>query len=233
MASHVLDRPMWSALTTRQAHLAVGDATRAVRLDPAFGLFAGAADGTPASQAALAALIPEGAVIGLVEPDEVAPPPGAVVTSAAVCVQMTADHVTPAAPPPFEIVALGDADAEEMLALATLTRPGPFFARTHQLGRFIGVKADGALAAMAGERMRPGGFIEASGVCTHPDHRGRGYAGALLRRVTERILDGGDHAYLHAYADNAVAIALYESLGYRVRRTVTYSLLARAPEPHV
>lgn len=231
--AHVLDRPMWSALTTRQAHLALGDPALAVRLDPAFGLFAGAADQSPGSQAALAALIPDDGVIGLVEPDAAPAPPGAIVASAAVCVQMTAERVTPAAPPPFAIVELGDADAAQMLALATLTRPGPFFVRTHQLGRFIGVKLDGVLAAMAGERMRPEGFVEASAVCTHPDHRGRGYAGALLRRVTERILDGGDHAYLHSYADNAVAIALYESLGYRIRRSVTYSLLARAEPPGV
>jgi predicted GNAT family acetyltransferase len=218
---------MWSALTTRQAHLALGDPKLAVRLDPAFGLFAGAADQTPASQAALAALIPEDGLIGLVEPEATDPPPGAMVTSAAVCVQMVAERLTPAPPPPFEIVELGDADAAEMLALATLTKPGPFFARTHQLGRFIGVKAGGVLAAMAGERMRPEGFIEASGVCTHPDHRGRGYAGALLRQVTARILDSGDNAYLHSYADNAVAIGLYESLGYRIRARVIYSLIAR------
>jgi predicted GNAT family acetyltransferase len=223
---------MWSALTTRQAHLALGDPKLAVRLDPAFGLFAAAADNHPASQAALAALIPEDGLVGLVELQAAEPPPGAVVRSAAVCVQMTADQVTSAPPPPFEVVELGDADAAEMLALATLTKPGPFVARTHQLGRFIGVKVDGVLAAMAGERMRPmgasGGFTEASGVCTHPDHRGRGYAAALLRQVTARILDSGDHAYLHSYADNAVAIGLYESLGYRIRARVIYSLIARA-----
>lgn len=227
--SHILDRPMWSALTTRQAHLSLGDPALAVRLDPEIGLFAGAADQSPASQAALAAFIPEGGLIGTVEPEALEPPPGCVVASAAVCVQMVAERVAPARAPPFEIVELGEADAAEMLALASLTKPGPFFARTPALGRFIGVKVDGALAAMAGERMRPEGFTEASAVCTHPDHRGRGYAGALLRQVTERILDAGERAYLHSYADNAVATGLYESLGYRIRARVFYTLLARAP----
>jgi predicted GNAT family acetyltransferase len=80
---------------------------------------------------------------------------------------------------------------------------------------------------MAGERMRMPGFTEVSGVCTHPDHRGRGYAGALLRRVAQRILDRGETPFLHSYADNAGAIALYESLGFRQRRQVWCHLLSR------
>jgi predicted GNAT family acetyltransferase len=219
---------MWSALTTRQAHLALGAPATAIRLDPAFGLFAGAADRTPASQAALVAMIPEDGALGVVEADPAPTPAGAAVVSSAVCVQMTAAALTAGPAPAFEIVALTDEDAPAMLALATLTKPGPFFARTHQLGRFIGVKVDGALAAMAGERMRPEGFTEVSAVCTHPDHRGRGYAGGLLRQVAQRILDAGETAYLHSYADNAAAIALYESLGFSIRAQVTYTMLRRA-----
>jgi len=100
-----------------------------------------------------------------------------------------------------------------MLALATLTRPGPFFDRTHQLGDFLGVRIEGQLVAMAGERMKPLGFTEVSVVCTHPDHRGRGYAGALMRLVAARILDHGETPFLHAYASNRGAIALYETRG--------------------
>ncbi|MEI9963878.1 MAG: GNAT family N-acetyltransferase [Caulobacteraceae bacterium] len=105
-----------------------------------------------------------------------------------------------------------------MLALATLTQPGPFFARTHQLGDFIGVKQEGRLVAMAGERMRPTGFTEVSGVCTHPDWRGRGYAAGLMRLVAARILARGETPFLHVYASNTGAIALYEALGFRLRR---------------
>jgi predicted GNAT family acetyltransferase len=78
---------------------------------------------------------------------------------------------------------------------------------------------------MAGERMRPTGFTEVSGVCTHPDHRGRGYAGALMRVVTQRILERGEQAFLHVYAAHTATIALYETLGFRVRTTVTYTVL--------
>lgn len=120
---------------------------------------------------------------------------------------------------------LGETDAAEMLALATLTVPGPFFEKTHRLGDFVGVKQDGRLIAMAGERMRPAGFTEVSGVCTHPDHRGHGYASALMRVVTQRILERGEQAFLHAYAANTATIALYESLGFSVRAPVTYTVL--------
>ena len=147
---------------------------------------------------------------------EVSPPtdaPGVTVASQDLGVQMVATRLTAGPAPDFEIIPLGDADAPEMLALATLTRPGPFFDRTHQLGDFLGVRIEGQLVAMAGERMKPLGFTEVSGVCTHPDHRGRGYAGALMRLVAARILDHGETPFLHAYASNRGAIALYETRG--------------------
>jgi len=114
-----------------------------------------------------------------------------------------------------------------MLALATLTKPGPFFARTHQLGDFVGVKRDGVLVAMAGERMKPAGFTEVSGVCTHPDHRGHGYAAGLSRIVAQRILARGEVPFLHAYATNTAAIAIYQALGFRLRLEATLTILAR------
>ena len=80
----------------------------------------------------------------------------------------------------------------------------------------------------AGERMRLEGFCEVSGVCTHPDHRGRGYAGALMRLVARRMLERGQTPFLHAYETNAPAIALYRSLGFSVRRTVLLTILKRA-----
>lgn len=221
--NHPLDRPVWSALTSRQAHLALGDA-RALRFDPAYALFAAAADDSPESTEALGRLNLSPNGLGLVEAGDMPLPPGAVVRASAACVQMVAASLNGGGRT-IAFEPLGEADAAEMLALATLTVPGPFFVRTHRLGDFIGVKIDGRLVAMAGERMKPDGFTEVSGVCTHPDHRGRGYAGSLMRVVTARILERGEQAFLHAYAANTATIALYETLGFRVRTGITYTVL--------
>ena len=115
------------------------------------------------------------------------------------------------------LVPLGNEDAPDMLALAQLTEPGPFATRTHELGQFWGVKQDGQLIAMAGERMRQPGYSEISAICTHPDHRGLGLGKSLCLKVTRSILDRGETPYLHAFADNATAIRLYEGLGFRGR----------------
>ena len=221
--AHSLDRPVWSALTSRQASLARGDA-RAWRFDPAYGLFAAAADASPVSTAALGALNTSPNGMGLVEAGDMPLPPGAKVRAQAACVQMVAAALS-AGGKAVAFEPLGEADAAEMLALATLTAPGPFFEKTHRLGDFIGVKRDGRLVAMAGERMKPDGFTEVSGVCTHPDFRGLGYAGGLMRIVTQRILERREQAFLHAYAANTATIALYETLGFRVRTIVTYTVL--------
>ncbi|WP_439476471.1 GNAT family N-acetyltransferase [Brevundimonas sp.] len=221
--SHPLDRPVRSALTSRQAPLALGDA-RALRFDPAYGLFAAAADASAESTAALGALNISPNGLGLVEAGDMPLPAGFNVRAQAACVQMVASSLN-AGGKTVAFEPLGEADAAEMLALATLTVPGPFFERTHRLGDFIGLKQDGRLIAMAGERMKPDGFTEVSGVCTHPDFRGLGYAAALMRVVTQRILERGEQAFLHAYAANTATIALYGALGFRVRTTVTYTVL--------
>lgn len=224
---HPLDRPVWGALTTRQAHLAQGDG-RAVRLIADYGVFAATADGSPQSLAALAALVPAQGELAVVEARPQPRAPGVTTSEPAAVCQMLAGKLTSASARGFKILDLTDADAAEMLALATLTRPGPFYARTHQLGDFVGVKVGGRLVAMAGERMRLPGFTEVSGVCTHPDHRGKGYAAALMSVVADRIQARGETPFLHVYAHNTGAISLYETLGYAIRREMIMTVLTRA-----
>lgn len=229
--NHPLDRPVWSALTTRLAALAVrveqGRAA-AVRLDPDIGVFAAAADDSPDSRAALDDLCRRYPGAGLVEPEGTpiaSVLPDLPVVSRAACVQMTAASLTSGGPGVPDVLTLSEADADEMLALATLTRPGPFRKGTLRLGGFVGVRREGRLIAMAGERMKVDGFSELSGVCTHPDLRGQGLAGALSRIVVARILARGEQAFLHAYAEHAATIAFYEGLGFSIRARMTYTVL--------
>jgi predicted GNAT family acetyltransferase len=224
MEGEALARPVWSALTTRQAGVAIGGA-RARRFAPAYGVFAAAADGGPESLAALTALVPAGGSVWVVEEAPIVPPAG-FAAEHALCLQMAAEAVGDEGGVGFED--LGAADGAEMLALAMLTRPGPFFARTHLLGRFVGVRIGGRLVAMAGERMQGPGFTEVSGVCTHPEFRGRGFAGGLMRVVAARILARGEMPVLHVYARNVGAVALYRTLGFGVRREITMSVVSRA-----
>lgn len=221
---HPLDRPILAMLTgRRQAGLAIvrGGARR---LDPAFGIFAVLPDG--ADPKALGELVREHGDVALVEPEAPPPIPGARVVSEATCWQMIAEAESGGPrSAAFEIVDLGPDEAAEMLALATLTRPGPFVARTPELGDFVGVKLDGRLVAMAGERMKPDGFTEVSGVCTHPDHRGRGYAAGLMQVVMARVRARGETPFLHAYAANQGAIRICEGLGFRFRRELVMTSL--------
>src|SRR5262249_52998820 len=122
---------------------------------------------------------------------------------------------------------LGDEDAAEMLALARLTEPGPFLPRTHAMGSFIGIRIGGQLVAMAGERMRFPGYTEVSGVCTHPDFRGRGYARRLSATVASRIEARGEQPFLHAWKSNDAAVSLYEDLGFQLRTDVNVAVLTR------
>ncbi len=224
---HPLDRPVWSALTSaRQAPLAVG-AGGALRLAPGYGVFAASIDQSPQGVAAIAALDQPEGMLATVEADPTPVPPGLRVLKEAVLSQMVLVELAPAKARDIAIEPLTEADAPAMLALATLTEPGPFFDRTHRLGDFFGVKQDGRLLAMAGERLKPDGFTEVSGVCAHPDARGRGYAGALMRAVIERILARGETAFLHSYADNVGAIALYHSLGFTIRAPMQMRMLNR------
>lgn len=222
---HLLDRPIWNALHSLQASFAIGG-EQAVRFVPEIHLFGAAADDSPESFAALVQLFGTGEVFGTVEAQEMPVPPGAELQRQGVLTQMVAEKLVFSLPD-LALEPLGEADAAEMLALATLTEPGPFLLGTHRLGRFVGIRENGRLIAMAGERLHLPGYREVSGVCTHPDFRGRGYAGALMRVVMARIVADGETPFLHSYADNAGAIALYESLGFRHRAEMTFMVLLR------
>lgn len=221
-----LDRPIWAALSTTQQAESLGGA-RARRYHPDIGPLAAAIDDGPESLADLARLVAAHGAVGLLQAGPAPLPPGCVELDRAAAVQMIAG----ADLPPLAddgAVRLGETDVADMLELATLTAPGPFAVRTATLGTFFGIRLDGRLVAMAGERMRFPGHTELSGVCTHPDARGRGFAARLCRRLTSEIRARGDRPFLHAFATNRPAIALYESLGWVLHRDMTFVRLAPA-----
>jgi predicted GNAT family acetyltransferase len=125
-------------------------------------------------------------------------------------------------------VVLGAPDVADMLDLTGRTRPGPFGLRTIEFGQYIGIRVEGTLAAMAGERMRFDRFVEISAVCVDPDHRGKGYAAVLMTRLAERLQAQKLTPILHVFADNAGAIALYEKLGFAKQRTLHLTVLRAA-----
>src|SRR5262249_40189764 len=162
---------------------------------------------------ALGQLVPPEGYVVLLQAGDSPQPPGTTLLGTELGVQMVLEKL---APPrgTARIEELGDADTPAMIALAELTKPGPFLARTHALGRFWGVKENGRLIAMAGERMKLDGMTEVSGVCTHPDYRGRGLAALLSHHVATDILARGEIPFLHAFANNHAAISIYEALGF-------------------
>jgi predicted GNAT family acetyltransferase len=224
---HPLDRPVWASLSTRHADLSEGNAL-ARRYARDVNLFAAARDDSGPARAALAALVGPDDRIYLAQADDVTAPEGLAIAQAAPGVQMVLESDLPADFDSEDIRTLGPADAAEMLALAELTRPGPFLMRTHAMGTYLGIRIDGRLAAMAGERMRPPGHVEISGVCTHPDFRGRGLARRLSTAVAQQILARGDTPFLHAWKANAPAIALYKTLGFRLRTELNVAVLERS-----
>ncbi|MEV6612395.1 GNAT family N-acetyltransferase [Streptomyces sp. NPDC051051] len=134
-----------------------------------------------------------------------------------------------AAAPDAEAVRLGPADVPDMLDLVARTRPGPFERRTVELGTYLGIYREGALVAMAGERLHPPGWTEISAVCTDPAVRGQRLATRLILAVAHGIRERSETPFLHTGAANTGAIRLYESLGFRLRRRTAF-LAARAPE---
>jgi ribosomal protein S18 acetylase RimI-like enzyme len=227
MTLHELDNPVWASLQTRHAAFAraCGGAARYpadvapfVAIDP---------DAVDVSQD-LAELVAPGETVLFVGP---APslPSGWSIGGPVPIAQMICEHPIVQRDGP-EIVELTDEHVPDMLALTALVYPHYFRPRTTAMGRYLGIYQDGALVAMAGERMGTHGYQEISAVCTHPDFTGRGHAQRLVAALNNAALDSGRWPFLHVSHENVRAKSLYERLGYAHRTDVPLLSVRRNAE---
>jgi ribosomal protein S18 acetylase RimI-like enzyme len=232
---HVLDNAGWHALTHAHAEFADGDAW-ARRYRPDVSVFHAMPGNDAASWRALAGLTADNGTAVLFRGVPIEVPDEWSTLFAGHGFQMVLDHearvpelptVDPATGAAVSMRALGDDDVEEMTALVAQTEPGPFQPRTIDLGGYVGVFHDDVLVAMAGQRMRPPGHCEISAVCTHPDARRRGYASVVTLAVAAAVQARGETAFLHVTDHNDSARVVYEQLGFRHRRQVSFAVVRR------
>lgn len=218
----LLDNPTWFALNGPQAAFAERKG-RALRFQPDIGPFYGLPDEPTADDwADVAALAGPGGVVTLAA-TRIPFPADWELTWAGEGVQLVAwGEASCDAAADAEIIRLGPGDAAAAMDLVERTRPGPFCPRTMELGSYLGIRREGALVAMAGERLRVDGYTEVSAVCTDKAWRGHGLASRLTRAVAAGIRERGETPFLHAVGTNLNAIRLYKQLGFELRRTTTF-----------
>ena len=224
MDGHVLDNPIWEALQSRHRDIALvqGDVARyPAHIAPFLGVSRADVDVADA----LPALIEPGETTLLLgEVPQV--PVGFELKKLAMLAQMVCPQPVEETDGP-EIIELGQAHREDVLALTALVYPHYFRPHTMRLGRYFGIYQDGRLAAIIGERMGMDDWQEISAVCTHPDFLGRGYARHLLAMLGNDVLARGRTPYLHVAHENARAKELYLRSGYALRRDIAFFSLRR------
>jgi ribosomal protein S18 acetylase RimI-like enzyme len=225
-AAHPLDHVIWRALISCNRNVGEGDHLARRYLAP-IAPFGATIDASTASFQSLLTLLPAGDQIALFTLEEIMPPPFLSVIQRGAVDQMVLVNM-PAHICSVPIVTLDASDVPDMLALVEATHPGPFGPRTIELGEYIGVREQGLLVAMAGERMRLDGFTEISAVCVHPSGRGQGFAAELVSTLVRSIASRGETPFLHVFNSNRPAIELYLKLGFVLRRPMHLALLARA-----
>ena len=212
----VLDNAPWHSLTGPHASFAIGDGLVRRYPEEVAPFVAVRSWDEPGVWEALIDLVGAGAEIGLSGYDGDVPD-GWEVVGQGEGVQLVETEALRPRPDP-EAILLGIDDVPDMLAIVERNEPGPFRPRTYELGRYIGIRREGRLIAMAGERLHPEGWTEISAVAVDAEHRRQGLASRLVLDVAFHIQQRGDRALLHAAASNVGAIAAYERLGFALRR---------------
>ncbi|CAB3731516.1 GNAT family N-acetyltransferase [Paraburkholderia rhynchosiae] len=221
-----LANPVWIALNeTPPAVVERGEG--GARYRPEFAPFGAAQNYSAQSVSQVAAMLRPGQRLSFFTAGKLDLPPGFDVVREAVVNQMVAANSFTVSSDE-RIVRLGIDDAPDMLRLAELTEPGPFNARTNELGHFFGIREGGQLVAMAGERMTAGKYVEISAVCTHPEWRGRGLGRLLMEHLSATIQERNKVPFLHVFTNNFSAVRLYRELGFRIARTLQLTAIVRS-----
>jgi ribosomal protein S18 acetylase RimI-like enzyme len=227
-SSHPLDNPVWHAIASAQRGLidmATRESLAAGRFQSDVCPFGGLSDPLdPRCWAALEELLMGQTVALIIGADMV--PSNWEIVRAIDGVQLDGTNLRDEVDDSLTV--LQAADVPDMLDLVERTQPGPFLPRTIEMGTYVGLHHEGRLVAMAGERLRPPGWTEISAVCTDAAVRHQGIGTRLVRAVAAGVRERGDLPFLHAAATNASAIRLYLSLGFVLRRTVTFTVLRTA-----
>jgi ribosomal protein S18 acetylase RimI-like enzyme len=214
-ACDLLDNPVWSALEGDQMRLGEGGPL-ARRFLPDVSPFAGIVTTKEGPLCALRDLIAGGPSAALLAQGELPIIEGLCATYLFDVLQMidTKDAVGGTRTSALDLTSR---DAADMLALAERTKPGPFELRTCEMGEYIGLRREGRLVAMAGERMRFDRFVEISAVCVEEGLRGQGIASELMNILRGKIRTMGRVPFLHVRSDATATIRLYEKLGFAPR----------------
>jgi GNAT superfamily N-acetyltransferase len=226
LPENLFANPVWHALQSKHRHFAVsaGDACRYPADVTPF-----AAVATPSTSAlqSLHSLLIPGEYVWLIG-ESYPSIPELSCQGTLECLQMVLPaHVTPPAPAP-EIVPLPNANAPEMVALTDIAFPGFFRSRTCEMGSYYGMRSNGELIAMGGERLTLDGYPEISGICTHPEHRGNGHAASLIWHLVRNHRRDSFVSWLHVSAENHHAIELYLRLGFTKVRKVKLHRISRS-----
>jgi GNAT superfamily N-acetyltransferase len=225
MATHPLDNPFFSALDSLHAGIALR-AGEVLRYPAEFAPFLGIPHADVALGGPLDSLVPAGESVLMLGVAPSTLPDGWALERFADLAQLTCDRELEVIDGPG-IVELDERHHADVLALTALVYPHYFRPRTMALGRYFGMYVDGRLAAMIGERLGTHDAREMSAICTHPDFLGRGLARRLTAFLTNRTLQEGEQPFLHVAYANARAKALYERMGYRLRRDIPFFALRR------
>jgi predicted GNAT family acetyltransferase len=217
--------PVWHALQTKHRHFAVSNGD-ACRYPADVAPFAAIAAPTVHALKQLHGLLAPGEFVCLI--GEQYPSVQELSCEGTMeCLQMVLPKEVAPADPTSETVRLSDANALEMVALTTIAFPGFFRSCTSEMGTYYGVRSDGELIAMGGERLMLDGYPEISGICTHPAHRGKGLAASLVWQLVRNHRREGLVSWLHVGAENHRAIELYLRLGFKVARKVMLIRISR------